>query len=469
MKKIFYSFILILLAFVACKKDESVFYDVTSLQFSTDSVIFDTVFSGIGSATKYFKVYNSSNSDLIIPEIYLAKGSESKYRLNIDGHTSNFERDIKIRAKDSMYIFVEVTINTNQDALLEQDSIVFKSEGTTQDIKLLAWGQDVHLINGEIIQSDTWINDKPYLVYNSMLLDSNNVLIVQAGTKIYFHRGSRMYVAGTLQINGTYEQPVTLQGDRLEEMYSDVPGQWDGIWLMNGSKQNNFNYANILNATIGILIDTLADIAVPTLTISNSRIEHMSFAGIYAQGSTIFASNCLISDCGFYNLALTIGGSYDFYHCTLANYWQNSYRNTPSLFLNNYYMYQNSPIIRNITHAGFYNCLVWGDRENEIYIDAYDGQGILNYEFDHCLLKYTADSKLNADWMNLCLNYEDPLFNDFEKYDYRLHDTSPAINKASRAKVDLYPSLLNLDLLQHSRIQDDAPDIGVYEYFNLEN
>jgi hypothetical protein len=464
MNKAFLYILFFPIVLLACNKNDKFTTEISGIEFSTDSLIFDTVFSGIGSATKYFKIYNRSSENIEISEIKLAKGNASKYKINIDGKPSDFETNIRINKKDSLYIFVNVSINTNQDALLEQDSIVFSTSNEIKDIKLLAWGQDVHLINGEIIGTTTWQNDKPYLVYNSMLVDTNQMLRIDPGTKIYFHRGSRMYVAGTLEINGTFEQPVSLQGDRLEEMYSDVPGQWDGIWLMNGSKHNNFNFVNLKNAVVGIQIDTLADINIPTLSISNSRIEHMSFAGIYAQGTTLFASNCLIADCGYYLVGLTIGGSYDFYQCTFANYWQNSFRETPSLLLNNYYTYQNQPIIRNITHAGFYNCLIWGNRDNEIFIDAYANQGVLNYVFDHCLMKYTSDSKLNANFLNSCLNNQDPLFLDYEKYDYRIDALSPAINKASRLSVDAYPVLLNLDLLQHSRILDVAPDIGVYEY-----
>ncbi len=464
MKKAILFSILLLVIFTSCQKTEIETSPDFQLQFSTDSIIFDTIFSGIGSTTKHLKIYNPSDKDVQISQIYLAKGDQSKYRINIDGRASDFESNITIKGKDSMYVFVEVHINTNQDALLEQDSIVFMTNGNWQDIKLLAWGQDVHMINGEIIQSTTWANDKPYLVYNSMLVDTNQILIIDAGTKIYFHRGSRMYVAGTLEINGTFDQPVVFQGDRLEQVYSDVPGQWEGIWLMNGSKHNSVNWAEIKNAIIGIQVDTLADINVPTLSIHDSKIEHMSFAGIYAQGTTIFATNCLVSDCGFYNLALTIGGSYDFYHCTLANYWQNSYRNTPSLVLNNYYTYQNTVIIRDLIHAGFYNCLIYGDRENEVFIDKYSGQGSLEYEFDHCLLKYTSDAALDINKLNSCIVNKDPLFLDKDKYLFNIDTLSPAIDKALRAKVDLFPAFLNFDLENNSRILDSAPDIGAYEW-----
>ncbi len=470
MKKIGLFVSIIALVYYSCQKQNE--FNTSpdfELRFSTDSIVFDTIFSGIGSTTRHLKVFNPSDKDVEIDQIYLAKANDSKYRINIDGKPATSDEKVLLKAKDSLYLFVEVTINTDQDALLEQDSIVFITNGNWQDIKLLAWGQDVHLIYRERINTTTWTNEKPYLVYDTILVNPNQTLRIDAGTKVYFHRNSRMYVAGTLQIGGTYDEPVILQGDRLEEIYNDVPGQWSGIHLLNGSKHNNINFAEIKDAIIGIQVDTLADETIPTLSIHNSKIEHMSFAGIYAQGSTIFATNCLISDCGFYTVALTIGGSYDFYHCTLANYWQNGFRNTPSVIINNYYTYENQAIIRDIEHAGFYNCLIYGDRENELFIDAFPDQGVLNYEFENCLLKITEDAEINTDYLTNCIENKEPLFVDIEKYNFAIDTLSPAIDKASRTWVDLYPGFLNLDLKNQSRISDNNPDIGAFEWVSTDD
>ncbi len=464
--KYFFSVIFVLIIYLSACTEKS--FDSSPdirLGFSTDSVIFDTVFSGIGSATRRFKVYNPSNKPIRISEIRLAKGNTSKYRINIDGLPAISTNDVEIAANDSMYIFVEVTINTDQDMLLEQDSIVFLTNGNYQDIKLVAWGQDVHFINAQIIKTETWTNDKPYLVYNSMLVDSNEVLTLEAGTHIYFHRGSRMYVAGTLIINGTLDEPVILEGDRLEYMYFDVPGQWTGIWLMNGSKHNNFSYAEIKNAIIGIQVDTLADFNVPTLTITNSKIEHHSFAGIYAQGSTIQAFNTLIADCGYYAVALTIGGSYEFYHCTIANYWQNTFRDNPSLVLNNYYEYQGQDIIRSIDKALFANCIVYGDKMTELAFDKHP-DGIMNYTFDHCLIKISDDTERDENnFINVIYNQE-PLFVNPADYDYRLDTLSPAVNQANTNYINLYPAELTYDIKGFERLLNQKADIGAFEREN---
>lgn len=458
-----------LIYFSSCQKEE---FDNSShifLQFSTDSIVFDTIFSGIGSTTRSLKIFNPSDKKINISEIKLGEGSNSKYRLNIDGLATNSASNITIAGKDSMYLFVEVTINTNQDMLLEQDSIIFETNGNLQDIKLLAWGQDVHLINGEIINTSSWNNDKPYLVYNSMLVDTNQILTIEAGTRVYFHRGSRMYVTGTLEIIGTYEDPVILQGDRLEFVYSDVPGQWDGIWLMNGSQHNNIDYAEIKNAVIGIQVDTLADLDVPTLTISNSKIEHMSYAGIYAQGSTIFASNCVIADCAYYAVALTIGGSYEFYHCTIANYWQNTFRNTPSLVLNNYYEYQGQAIIGDIEKATFGNCIIWGDKDDELYFDKFPGSGTMNYLFDHCIIRISDEVERDpANFIGTILN-QDPLFINTDNYDYQLDTLSPAIDKANIDFIIQFPLELTYDLLRNERLLNSKADVGAYERNNSLN
>jgi len=459
------TFILILIFIFSCNKTEFDYSKNTKLQFSTDSIIFDTIFSGIGSTTKKFKIFNNSKNALLISDIYLAKKETSKYKLNVSGKSNYLHNDVIINPNDSMFVFVQVKINTNQDALLEQDSIIFVTNDNSQNIKLLAWGQDVHFINGQYVNNQVWQNDKPYLIYNSMLVEENQKLTIEEGCKIYFHRGSSMYIVGTLEINGSFENPVTLQGDRLEQVYNDVPGQWNGIWLMNGSKHNIINYAEIKNAITGIKVDTLADINIPTLKISNSKIEHHSFAGIYAQGSTIFATNCLIDDCGYYALALTIGGSYEFYHCTIANYWQNTIRSTPAVILNNYYTYENTIFVRNLEKANFYNCIIYGNTDNELFFDNIENT-VFNYNFNNCLIK------IDENTIPSLSKFENPIFNqdagfiDVNTYNFHIDASSAAKNKASKIYVDLYPTYLNTDIEQNSRIIDTAPDIGAYEVDN---
>ena len=97
--------VLIFVILVSCQKTEFETSPEFQLQFSNDSIVFDTIFSGIGSTTKQIKIYNPSEKDIEISEIYIAKGDQSKYRLNIDGRASGYDSDILIKGKDSMYLF----------------------------------------------------------------------------------------------------------------------------------------------------------------------------------------------------------------------------------------------------------------------------------------------------------------------------------------------------------------------------
>ena len=56
----FFILLIVGLSIFNCKPEEEILdFDFThGLEFSTDTVLFDTVFTGIGSATKRIKVFN---------------------------------------------------------------------------------------------------------------------------------------------------------------------------------------------------------------------------------------------------------------------------------------------------------------------------------------------------------------------------------------------------------------------------
>ena len=453
--------LLIYLTF-SCEKDEFYTSSNAKLKFSNDTVLFDTVFTTIGSATKQLIVKNPYKNSIRISSIYLAGGESSPYRLNIDGYSGTKLNNIELRSKDSLYIFIEVTIDpTNQNLpMVVKDSIVFSFNNNIQDVNLVSWGQDVHILNSQIIQTETWINDKPYLIYNYLFIDTASTLTIEAGVKLHFHNQSRMYVAGTMISNGTFESPVIFTGDRLEEMYNDIPGQWDGIWLLPGSKDNVINFTEIRNAIIGIQVDTLANTDNPTLLLSNSKIENMTSTGVYAQGTTIEAYNTVIANCGQFATALTLGGSYEFNHCTFANYWGYSSRSTPSILINNYYIdiYGNTQI-RSLSKAYFGNCIIYGNKESEIFLDK-NSAGEFNYAFDYSLIKIesTINTSNTENYINILKNV-DPKFNDPYNNDYELDTLSPA---KDYGKIQIGLSF-PLDINLNNRTIDNGPDIGAFE------
>src|SRR6056297_1754026 len=88
---------LLFFCLISCTKEEFVTDSSSSLEFSTDTVFFDTIFSTVGSVTRQLRVYNPYDKDYKLSRIYLARGGVSDFRLNIDGQQTNSIHDKTIR------------------------------------------------------------------------------------------------------------------------------------------------------------------------------------------------------------------------------------------------------------------------------------------------------------------------------------------------------------------------------------
>jgi hypothetical protein len=447
--------------------------------FSADTVTFDTIFTTIGSATLYFKVYNRSSRPLLISDIELAGGAASFFRLNIDGEPLSRVSNVKIPPDDSLFIFVAVTIDPNNtnNPILVRDSVVFNTNGKLQHIKLLAYGQDVHLIKRKFTATQTWEADKPYLIYDYLAVDTGEILTINAGCKIYFHRNASMVVYGTLRAEGTFENPVVFQNDRPEEFYDIIPGQWGTIYFDPVSHDNTLNHVLIMNPTAGIQIGYPTDYNIPDLTVSNSTILNVSFAGIYAFGADITCYNTVFANSAGPAVALLRGGKYRFWHCTFDNNGvPGASRTSPSIVLTNIF---NNPELNpssgeyeyvryegDLEQADFMNSIVTGNYPHELQF-VYDPAAGFTYHFDHCILKAAEDSISQypaANFSSVFLN-EDPLFvNDTDRYhlDFSLDTLSPAKDSGDMQLLQTWP-FLNEDFRGNLRNNDKGPDLGAFE------
>ncbi len=470
-----YSTLLLFVIISSCKKDEIIKDNSAKIDFSTDSVLFDTVFTTIGATTKVFKIYNRHSQKINVSKIYLATGTTSQFRLNVDGTSGSSLKDIEILANDSLFVFVQVTVNPNgiNSPLLIKDSIIFETNGNIQDIKLTAVGQDVYLhkpnkfpINGlppySVLSCSTpWTNDKPHLIFGYAVIDSDSILTMNPGTKVYLNRGAVIWVFkdGSLQINGADGNEVIIQGARLESEYKEIPGQWGKIWMMNGSKNNAINWAIIKNGSIGVQADSLGVVGQPLLNINNTIIKNMSAAAIYARGSHIRSYNCIFANCGQYVAAIA-AGKYRFDNCTFANYWQQNNRTTPLLQLNNYYISGNNYVV-GLDSAYFGNCILYGNIAEEIGLDSSSYGGKFAYKFENCLLKTSLNT--NNDGLHFKKVYANfnPDFEDVIGNNYQLKASSFAIDKG-------YTTPYIKDLKNQIRPNANTtslPDLGAYEFY----
>jgi len=468
---LFFTFISGVVIF-ACHPEHSYIENADAkLDFTLDTVYFDTVFTTIGTITESFRVKNPHNQFVKIDEISLAGGESSVFRINVDGAPGVQFSGLEIAPRDSMYVFVEATLDPNgsNEILRIQDSIIFLTNGNTQDIDLVAWGQDVHIIRDSVIDgSTTWSADKPYLILNYVYVDSLSVLTIEPGARIHLHRDALLYVDGSLEVNGTLDEPVLFAGDRLEEFYDDKPGQWGFIYLTETSHDNHITYAEIKNGTLGILISAPPESGkMPDLEISNTIINHMSSNGIYALNAAVTGTNLVIGDCGGSCTGLIYGGAYEFTHCTFANNWPSffSNRQLPALLLTDYFGTHDEDgnlqvyVGGDFEKAEFRNSIIYGNEQMELIIDSYEDRQ-LNYLFDHCLTRINEDSLdyLEDPRFTSIINNENPLL-DSVPYTFELDTLSPAINAGNPSHAVEIP----FDMNGNNRLEDEAPDLGAYE------
>ncbi|SNR62313.1 hypothetical protein [Lutibacter flavus] len=500
----YYLIILIVISLVivsSCRKDFSAELSTGNLSFSKDTVYLDTVFTNIGSSTYNLKVYNKSNNAISIPSIKLGRQENSKYRLNVDGIAGKSFEDVEILANDSIYIFVETTINYNEVTNpIYLDSIVFDNGEQEQNVKLITLVKDAHFlypskdlnglvssinigidedgdaikINGFYLDNNTtFTNEKPYVIYGYCAVPSNKTLTIEAGASIYFHANSGIIVDknATLIAQGELDKKVLFEGDRLEPSFSDIPGQWGAIWLRAGSKNNSINNTIIKNATVGIIMDSIGSHSTPTLSIKNTEIYNSANFGLLGRETNIKGENLVVNNSGQASLACIIGGTYNFTHSTFTNFWNNSLREYPSVLINNYFTYSNGTTqvaeIRDLHAANFTNCIIDGNSNIELVIDKVEGS-IFNYSFNNNLVKF---NDYNTSYTNIPeYNFEDSnhYFNNIfnGEPDFKSPLTNQLIigeNSDSNQKANLQgSSLVPYDIL--GTLRTSPADIGAYQH-----
>ncbi|MCO6501369.1 MAG: hypothetical protein J5I47_13470, partial [Vicingus serpentipes] len=139
---------------------------------------------------------------------------------------------------------------------------------------------------------------------------------------------------------------------------------------------------------------------------------------------------------------------------TIANYWDKSIRETPSVLVQNYYTDINGSTvpIAVMDSVNFYNCIVHGNLDIEFDTDIISS-GTINYKFVNSILK-TTNSTSGSNFINVIQNPTAELFIDKSIQNYHLATGSPAINAGVSSGV----------LLDHDGVvRGNPPDIGAYE------
>lgn len=440
----------------------------------------------MGSSTEVLLVRNTGDGPVTITNMAIASGNGSVFRMNVNGVTGNSVDEIEIDGHDSVYVFLEVTLDPNggNTPLIYQDSIIVTVGSETRQVQLAVPGQDaiyyyptdtLQFANGilpyTVLPCNTvWKPGKPIVIVGWAVVDSACQLTIEAGTQVHFFNNGALWVYeyGSLQVLGDLHNPVVFQGTRLPDVYQDLPGQWDRILINQGSTNNLIRNAIIRNGFIGLQCDNTkalgGQLGTPTgLTLENVTVQNMSGLGIFSRNFNITGYNVQVSNCGQYGAAFTYGGNLKFYHSTFANYWSRSTRNFPTLFVSNYY-FDGTNVFDDALNFEFNNGIVYGSTENEFGFDS-TTTAPLNFRFDHSLLRIDPDEPTDNGnrYANIVKN-QDPLFTDPANQDYRILQNSPAINAGATGFVQQFIPQLLFDLKGSNRTMNGKPDMGAFEH-----
>ena len=428
------------------------------LTFSADSIKFDTIFTQKGTATYSFQVYNRNKKALNITSVRLRNGAAGFY-INVDGLPGPDVQDIEISGKDSLTVFVKADVDpTGQDEPVKiEDDILFTVNGIDQRVVLQAYGQDAVLLRGETLTTDTeFTPEKPYLIYDSLVVAPEATLTLTPGVRLHFHNKAELKVRGTLQAGGSSDRPVTLRGDRLDNMFPTLPydflaGQWGGIHFYSESYDNRLDHVSMRGSSYGILADS-SDIGRPKIELSNSVIHNSAGTLFSAADSRIKAWNCQFSNAG--NALLELSGcEAEFTHCTIVNYYQFSWIRSAMLVFDRYDSEAPDTEKRQLT---FRNCLIAGscalmqpENIQETTIRFYHTLFTVAGSDDDNFISSTWEG--NPDFKSTGDNYQ---------FDFRIGPNSSAIGAGSPEYVD---ERLRTDLSGTPRPDGENPDAGAYQ------
>lgn len=452
---------ILIFLFTSCKKESVINGSNALLLTSEDTLHFDTVFTSVGSVTQSFKIFNPNDQKIRLSAIELSGRESSSFKINVNGLFGSSFRNIDIAANDSIYVFVSVTINPNSINLpfIVQDSILIEYNTNQTFVQLDAYGKNANFLSNFVISKDTvWNNNLPFVVLGSLEVKQGRTLTINKGVQIYVHADAPILINGTLKVLGEkYDSTkVTFTGDRLDEPYNYFPGSWPGIFFATTSVNSELHYTNIRNATQGVILNAPAINNKSKLQMFECIIDNSYDAGVYSVNSSLYAQNCLITNCGASNITLK-GGSYNFIHCTVAGFnTQYLYHALPVLFISD----TDDNATQFTVQASFTNCIIYGESGLSGDEQSISKIGNQNFSVTYTNTLFKGEQNSLVQYNN-CVQNENPAFSliniEDNEFDFHLQPSSPCINSA-------VPTSLQTDLDGNLRNNSgNKPDIGCYE------
>ncbi len=449
----------------SCINDDFTDSPAATLTFSTDTVSFGTVFTDLGTPTARLLVFNRNKKGVNISSIRF-RNPDSPFSFNVDGVSGTSFRDVEIRGKDSIYIFIECYVDA--DAAIEPrriaDCLEFVTNGVTQEVEVEAMALNVRRLRGLTVEQDMHLTPElPYVVFDTLRVAPGVTLTIEPGTQVLFHDKAALRIEGCIDAKGTPENPIHFRGDRIDNVlpgvsYDIMAGQWDGISIAPESFGNRLENVDMRSTVNGLRVDSCGDTSRTKLTLVNSWLHNSRSTVLDIKYAKADAYGCCFSEAAEAVVRLT-GGEHLFTQCTVSNNYLFAIPTEANVSL--FHLLPDDmgggrpPLMK----ASFDNCIIYG---MSLPVSPTDLTGSAVFVRD-CLVK-TAGSD-DDNFIN-CLWNEDPMFLTIRSdyyFNYHLQPDSPALGKGNPAYV--FPeALYDMDGVDRLTEGPDPghPTLGAY-------
>jgi len=337
----------------------------------------------------------------------------------------------------------------------------------------------------------TWTKaNSPYVILRDVTVPADTVLIIEPGVTVQFAAGLGMTVEGSLLASGDKNDRILFTSADTVSVKNDPDVGWKGILIQGenpdtsliencivqyvytgGTSYGPFQAAINIKGRHAVINKCIIEkntgyaggavycseegaVAVINSVICNNS-GSLHKGGIYISRSKALIANNLIFE---NNIQLHISG-------------KNSDSDTISVINNT--LVQNSPyyntwnnriLVVNEALVRIKNCMIWNREEYEELVGVY----VSDYtKFENCIIRY-GERNIHSENSNIITSavYDaDPHFAGFDQKNYRLTDSSYAINSGAALSAELL-ALMPADIAGNPRVYDDDEDIidiGAYE------
>jgi hypothetical protein len=460
MNKLYYCFLLLLLALRCTPQAEELAPAGQALYFLPDTVQFDTVLAAKARAVETSYLYNPNPTAVAVN---LRLQNPGPYNMLVLGQwTKQTAAPINLAGNDSLLLLIEIDTNyspaqgiTGANTFIEAS---YSSLNGSRQIDLPILGAFLQA-QRPMANSGNYLilpceavfsRGSSYVFADTVIIDSACTLTVEAGTKLIFEPEAALFVLGTLLAEGTADAPIVFRGSRLEAAFATVPALWPGVVFGQFSSGNLLRHLQVLNAQTAIRFGTPDDNSAPDLKLEAVQLAYNEF-GLVAFTSDISAENSLFHSSLFQNIVLLAGGNYGFNHCSIANFGSLYPRNGPAGYISNYYAVAENEQLQSPLNVALSNSAIWGNADEEWQVDLTEAEAAaLSYK--HSVIKSLALAPAALTNMLSPAPENDSLFVAPLQQDFR----------PGQLLINAGRSTLPADMLGNSR--DSLPDVGALEF-----